>query len=334
MAPLHDALMAGRLLAICGWLARQAGRPFRRISRGAERVGAGALVAALIVLALLPLAIPLADPQPTDAGVNEIHDGLVTAPGTWLRLTGRLYPLATEPIDEPGSYGLLVDGAEPLRAIVVRGAGPLAEVDPETVTAAAYTGRLREAPLVAVTDELPIAATVAGTPPRVVPNRLVELDPVAKPERQVWWPLSIVPAVLAAMIVVGMRSGYPVFRPTKVVDVLVAPLGPGERLPTAFGGRIGRIERDLADPGGALLLVRRGPEGNLLTAQPLADDGGVAPAPVTIGGGWTSGRIGDVHTVRETVPALTIRSELVDATFLFARTAERDRAASLVSVER
>jgi hypothetical protein len=55
---------------------------------------------------------------------------------------------------------------------------------------------------------------------------------------------------------------------------------------------------------------------------------------VTIGGGWTVGRVGDVHALTETVPALIIRSELVDATFLFARTAERDRVAALVSVER
>ena len=74
--------------------------------------------------------------------------------------------------------------------------------------------------------------------------------------------------------------------------------------------------------------------GNLLTAQPLADEGGPAPAPVTIGGSWTSGVIGTVHTVRETVAALRVRSELVDATFLFARMGERDRVAALVAVER
>jgi hypothetical protein len=38
--------------------------------------------------------------------------------------------------------------------------------------------------------------------------------------------------------------------------------------------------------------------------------------------------------VSETVPALIIRSELVNATFLFARTAERDRVAALVAVDR
>jgi hypothetical protein len=150
----------------------------------------------------------------------------------------------------------------------------------------------------------------------------------------VLWPLSILPLLLAAMLVIGSRVGYPVFRTTSEIDVLTGPLGPGERLPAAYGGRIGPNVRDLADPGGALLLVRRGPKGNLLTAQPLADDGGVAPAPVTIGGSWTSGRIGYVYTVSETVAALLIRSELVDATFLFARRAERDRVAALITVER
>ena len=41
-----------------------------------------------------------------------------------------------------------------------------------------------------------------------------------------------------------------------------------------------------------------------------------------------------MHALNETVPALAIRSELVDAIFLFARTAERDRVAALVTVER
>jgi hypothetical protein len=167
-----------------------------------------------------------------------------------------------------------------------------------------------------------------------VPDRLLELDPTPKPVRVVLWPLSILPLLLAAMLVIGSRVGYPVFRTTSEIDVLTGPLGPGERLPAAYGGRIGPNVRALADPGGALLLVRRGPKGNLLTAQPLADDGGVAPAPVTIGGSWTSGRIGYVYTVSETVAALLIRSELVDATFLFARRAERDRVAALITVER
>lgn len=315
----------GRLLAICGWLAWQVRRPLRQLGTALPI----AVAVLLVIVAALPIVIPQLDPQPQDATVQEVVDGAVTEPAGWIRLQAHvIVPLSEAPTDERGRYGLLVDETDELRAIVLRSEQPIT-ADEST----AITGHLAEATVV-VEEDLPIEATVAGTPPTVVPDRLLELDPTPKPVRVVLWPLSIPPLLLAAMLVVGSRVGYPVFRPTSEIDVLTGPLGPGERLPAAYGGRIGPNVRALADPGGALLLVRRGPKGNLLTAQPLADDGGVAPAPVTIGGSWTSGRIGYVYTVSETVAALLIRSELVDATFLFARRAERDRVAALITVER
>ena len=315
----------GRLLAICGWLAWQVRRPLRQLGNALPI----AVAVLLVIVAALPIVIPQLDPQPQDATVQEVVDGAVTEPAGWIRLQAHvIVPLSEAPTDERGRYGLLVDETDELRAIVLRSEQPIT-ADEST----AVTGHLAEATVV-VEEDLPIEATVAGTPPTVVPDRLLELDPTPKPVRVVLWPLSIPPLLLAAMLVVGSRVGYPVFRPTSEIDVLTGPLGPGERLPAAYGGRIGPNIRALADPGGALLLVRRGPKGNLLTAQPLADDGGVAPAPVTIGGSWTSGRIGYVYTVSETVAALLIRSELVDATFLFARRAERDRVAALITVER
>lgn len=315
----------GRLLAICGWLAWQVRRPLRQLGNALPI----AVAVLLVIVAALPIVIPQLDPQPQDATVQEVVDGAVTEPAGWIRLQAHvIVPLSEAPTDERGRYGLLVDETDELRAIVLRSEQPIT-ADEST----AITGHLAEATVV-VEEDLPIEATVAGTPPTVVPDRLLELDPTPKPVRVVLWPLSIPPLLLAAMLVVGSRVGYPVFRPTSEIDVLTGPLGPGERLPAAYGGRIGPNIRALADPGGALLLVRRGPKGNLLTAQPLADDGGVAPAPVTIGGSWTSGRIGYVYTVSETVAALLIRSELVDATFLFARRAERDRVAALITVER
>lgn len=315
----------GRLLAICGWLAWQVRRPLRQLGTALPI----AVAVLLVIVAALPIVIPQLDPQPQDATVQEVVDGAVTEPAGWIRLQAHvIVPLSEAPTDERGRYGLLVDETDELRAIVLRSEQPIT-ADEST----AVTGHLAEATVV-VEEDLPIEATVAGTPPTIVPDRLLELDPTPKPVRVVLWPLSIPPLLLAAMLVVGSRVGYPVFRPTSEIDVLTGPLGPGERLPAAYGGRIGPNIRALADPGGALLLVRRGPKGNLLTAQPLADDGGVAPAPVTIGGSWTSGRIGYVYTVSETVAALLIRSELVDATFLFARRAERDRVAALITVER
>ena len=328
---MHDAGVIGRILATCGWLAALVARPFRRTPlRRFPGVPPVVLAVVLAVLAGLPLVLPYLDPQPIDVSVAEIREGDVRAPGTWVRVEGRLYALNESPTGDGGAYALLV--GERLSAIAARAPAPIT-VTPADVAPASVTGRLVEANAT-VEEALPIEATEAGTPPRIVPDRILELDPVAKEPRSVPWPLAIPPALLAAMLLVGARVGYPVFRPTRDISVLSSPLGTGQRLPAAYGGRIGPNHRDLADPGGVLLLVRRGPKGDLLTAQPLRDDGGVAPAPVTIGGGWTAGRIGDVHAVRETVPALVIRSELVDATFLFARTAERDRVAALITVER
>jgi hypothetical protein len=322
--------MVGRVLAFCGWLAEGILRPLRRTPlRRLGRAPAVIVAVVLLVLAGIPIALPLLDPQPEDVGVQAIFDDAVTEPDGWVRVRGRLVELAEPPVAErDGPFRLLVDAERPLRAIVV---ASHADATADTVV----TGHLEPASVV-VDEELPIEATVAGTPPRVLPDRVLVADAAAKPVREVWWPLSVLPALLAVLLLVGAFAGYPVFRPTVEVDVLSAPLGPGERVPAAWGGRIGPNRRALADPGGVLLLVRRGPNGNLLTAQPLPDEGGAAPAPqpVTIGGSWSTGRLGHVYTVRESVPALVLRSELVDATFLFARIAERDRVAALVSVER
>lgn len=321
---MHDAPM-GRLLALCGWLAWRVGTPFR----GSSRAAIVAIAGVLIVLASVPIVIPMLDRQPEDATVQQIFDGSTSHPEGWLRLRGRLTPLTASPTAEAGSFALLVDAENPLRAVVVGGS-------PEDVDARAsttVTGTLAPGS-VTVEEELPIEATVAGTPPRIVEDQIVVLDSTPRPVRSVPWPIAIPPLLLAAILLIGVRVGYPLFRVTSEIDVLAQPLAPGERIPSAYGGRIGPNHADLADPGGVLLLVRRGPGGNLLTAQPLADGAATAPQPVLIGGSWTSGRIGSVHTVRETVAALHVRSELIDATFLFARTAERDRVAALVAVER
>lgn len=322
--------MIGRFLAFSGWLARPLrSGPLARF--GASGVVAGAVV--LLLMAALPIVIPQLDPQPEEVVVQAIFEGAVTHPDGWVRLRGQLVPLPEAPVFEDGEYGVLIDSTNPLRSIVTRSDEPLPPAE-----ATMLTGRITAAAVdvESVQAQIPISdlAATAGTAPRVIPDQVVDLDPAPKPERVVLWPLSVLPLLAALTLLVGARVRYPLFRPTTEIDVLVAPLGVGERVPSAYGGRVGPNVRPLDDPGGVLLVVRRGPKGNLLTAQPLADDGGVAPAPVTIGGSWTSGRVGYVHTVRETVPALTIRSELVDATFLFARTTERDRVAALVSVER
>ena len=321
---VHHATVIGRALAACGWLAWQVGRRF-----GLRHAAPLILAGLLLVLAALPIVIPMLDPQPQDATVQEVMDGAVQERTGWVRLRGEVIPLAERPVDEPGAYGVLVDEADTLTAIVLRSDGRITHVERTIVT-----GHVVDAVVRMEAEELPLDATVFGAPPQLAVDRLVELDALTKPERQTWWPLSIVPLIVAVLLVIGVVVGYPIFRPTSEVDVLSTPLGPGERLPAAWGGRLGPHQRELADPGAALLVVRPGPKGDVLAAQPLPDGTGPAPQPVPIGGGWSRGRVGWVYTAREAVPALIVRTDAVDATFLFARTGERDRVASLVAVER
>ena len=319
----------GRVLAVCGWVAWQTRRIFdgTRLSGASTRLAPG-LAVALLLLAAVPIVPPFFVPQPDDVTVQEIFDGTVTRSDGWVRLRGRLTPLQASPTGLDGTYGLLVDAVNPLRAVVVESSDELEAQDSSTLTGI-LTPRG-----VFLAEELPIEARVAGTPPRVVSDRVVVLDTAPAPIRSVPWLLAIPPILLAGVLLVGARVGYPIFRPASDIDVLASPLAPGERIPSAYGGRIGDNRAELAEPAGVLLLVRRGERGNLLTAQPLTEGGGPAPSPVTIGGSWTNGVIGTVLTVRETVAALHVRSELVDAIFLFARMAERDRVAALVAVDR
>jgi hypothetical protein len=320
--------MFGRFLAICGWLAMKVGGPFTG-PLSALRPWAPFVVAGLLlVLAAAPIVAPLFQAQPQDVTIQQILEGGVSEPSRWVRMQGRVVPLTESPADEPGSYGLFVDAADTLQAIVVRSGEQIARA-PST----AITGHLAGA-IVAVEEDLPLEATVFGAPPTIVPNLVVQLDDAALPERVVLWPLSILPLLLAVVLVVGAAVGYPVFRPTSEVDVVSSPLAPGERVPAAFAGRLGPMVRELADPGAALIVVRPGPSGNVLTAQPLSDDERPAPPPVPIGGGWSRGRIGWVYTVSEAVPALRLRAESIDATLLFAKTGERDRVAGLIAVDR
>jgi hypothetical protein len=327
---VHHAPVIGRFLAICGWLAVQVRRPFGGPLRGLRRWAPLVVAALLALLAAAPIVVPMLDPQPQDVTVAEIAGDAVTEPAGWVRLRGEVVPLSRSPTGEPGRYGLFVDESDTLAAIVVRSNRRISHLEPPV----AVTGHQEPATVQVTDEEIPLEATVFGAPPEVVPTWIVELDAAAKPERATWWPLSILPVLLSVALVIGFLAGYPVFRPTSEVDAISAPLATGERVPAAFGGRLGTTVRDLGDPGGVLLVVRAGPSGNVLTAQPLSDDDRPAPSPAPIRSETASGRIGWVYTASEAVPALVVRAEGVNATLLFAKTGERDRVAALMHTDR
>lgn len=321
--------MLVRVAAACGWLVwkLEGALGAIRVPSRWRRWVVGGLALVLLIGGAVPLVAAAIDPQPQDATVVDVATGLIEHPEGWVRLRGRLVPLEQSPTGLRGDWGLLVDAADPLSAIVVRGAEPI-----EPRAEAMVTGHLALSS-VTVAEELPIEATVAGTPPVVLADQVLELDPTPRPERSVLWPIVPLPWVIAVALGIGLLAGYPIFRRSHEIDVLARPMAPGERVPAAVAGRLGDHSYPLAEPAEALILCRRGPRGGILTAQVL-DREGPAPQPVQIGGGWTTGRVGHVYTAGERLPALAVRSERVDAIIMFARVAERDRAAALVTVER
>src|SRR6187431_1956345 len=110
----------GHALAICGWMAWQTRRLFdgTRLS-GASTMLAPSLAVLLVVLAAVPVLLPFFEAQPEDLEVQQIFDGTVTHPDGWVRLSGRISPLRESPTGEDGIYALLIDAANPLRAVVV-----------------------------------------------------------------------------------------------------------------------------------------------------------------------------------------------------------------------
>jgi hypothetical protein len=328
----------GRILALCGWLAwhvqrRVAVGPLRRIR---SRTAVWTIAGAIAILGVIPLVAGLAQDQPQDSTVEDLFNGGVTHPDRWVRLTGRSLPLADNPTnlaEAAARYGLFVDAVNPLRSVVIEADAPIVAAATTTVTGHLVPAAIGAEKQEEVQAGLPREARVAGTPPRIVADEIVRLDASPFPTRVILWPVTLLLMLLAGVLALGAWAGYPVFRPAREVDVLARPLGPGERIPAAVGGRLGDRRIDLADPAEALLTAGRGARGSVLTIQ-LMPAGGPAPPPISIGGGWTTARIGYVHVLGETVAALHIRAEQADATLLFARRSERDRAAAMVATER
>ena len=225
------------------------------------------LAVLLVVLAAVPLVLPLFAAQPDDVAVQQIFDGEVVEPGRWVRLSGRVFPLADSPTGEDGSTLCWSMRRTRCARSWCETAAELEPQESATRHRSPPGARRQRRGGAADRGHRGRHATADRSRPRPRARRHAAGTAVRA------WPLSILPALLAALLLVGVRVGLPDLPPA-VVDVLAGPLGPGERLPAAYGGRVGPNERDLADPGAALLLVRRGPRGNLLTAQPLSDGGG------------------------------------------------------------
>ena len=237
----------GHVLAICGWMAWQT----RRLFDGTRLSGASTMLA--------PIASPscssCSPPFPCccrssthsreDVAVQQIFDGTVSHPDGWVRLQRPHLPVA----------GIAHRRGRHLRTPHRRGEPPARRRRRERgrARAAGQRDHHRHPPRARggeLSRRLPIEATVAGTPPRRRrPDRRARRCRQAGAATVVPWPLAILPILLAAMLLIGARVGYPIFRPAADIDVLASPLAPGERLPSAYGGRIGPNEASLGRAG-------------------------------------------------------------------------------------
>lgn len=321
-----DGPMPTRVLLIFGFLAsiveRGLGVVPGRILRGRRTwIVVGLLVAA----STIPIFASFGGSHPQDVNVSEILAGKVSRPDGWVRVPGTIEPLPDIPSELEGTFYLLHDAKDPSLSMVLRADSRL-ERFPDVPTGHLEIAAVQVPGYASATDP------AAGGQQRVIPDRLLALDTTLAPRASIAWPLVLLPLLLAAILFVGNRFGYPLYEETREVDVLARPLAPGERLPVVVAGRVGEHRVPLHDPAEGLLLVSAGARGPELAVQLLLGAGRhSAPVPV---GDWTTGTVGYVHTLREHVAALALQAEQIDAILMFASIAERDRAAGRVSIRR
>ncbi|MDQ2935123.1 MAG: hypothetical protein M3R49_09155 [Chloroflexota bacterium] len=318
--------MPARVLLIFGLLAsiveRGLGFIPGRILRGRRT---WIVVGLLIAAATIPIVASVNGVHPQEVTVGEILAGRVSQPDGWVRVPGTIESLHGIPSQIEGSFYLLHDAKDPSLSIVLRSDTRLQRL-PEVPTGHLEIAGVQVPGYASATDP------AAGSQRRVIPGQLLAIDAIPAPPASIAWPLVLLPLLLAGILFVGNRFGYPLYEETREIDVLATPLAPGERLPVVVAGRVGEHRLPLRDPVEGLLLVSAGSRGPELAVQLLLGAGRhVAPVAV---GDWTAGTVGYVHTMREHVAAIALQAEQIDAILMFASIAERDRAAGRVSIRR
>jgi hypothetical protein len=192
-----------------------AGKTYAELHRRA-RWAPAAVVAALVLLSLLPVLIVGSTKQPNQISLADLAAQRIPAGATWFRLDGDLRKASGA---GPFVYTLHDLGDDALAVTVVADAAlPTGHVQ--------VTGHQSGAPL-------------QGT------FLSIQADVPTEPARHDPWLLFSIPALLAIPIVVGGLRGYPVVRRDGESSAVVAPLGPGERLSGYWGGWIGNERHEI-----------------------------------------------------------------------------------------
>jgi hypothetical protein len=185
-----------------------AGRSYAALHRRARWLPA-VVVAALFLLSLIPVLIVGSTKQPNDVSLKDLETQNLPAGASWFRLQG---DLREEPSASPYTY-TLHDLTDDTRAVTVVSDTPLPTGTIE------ITGR-QDGP------------SLRGT------FLSIQADVPIEPVRHDPWLLYAIPAIIAAVIVIGWVRGYPVKRRDGGSTAAVDQLHPGERLTATWGGWI------------------------------------------------------------------------------------------------
>ena len=244
----------------------------------------------------------------------------VSEPDGWVRLRGRIVPLTESPTGEPGRYALLVDAANPLQAIVVRSDGPIRSSrsrqrdhrPPHRCdrrrrggAAARGNGLRRTAARSSRPDRAARRGRDAGARRPGGRSRSCRCSSRSRADRRRRGRLSGLPAHERGRCrLVAARAGR---------------ADPGRVRRAASG----RTVRDLADPARRCSSSAAGRAATCSPPSRWRTTGGRHPRRCR-SAGLDERRDRQVYTVRGGVPALRLRAEQVDATFLL-REARRAR---------
>ena len=195
---------------VLDWPLAATGRVAVAIGRHGRRA-LWAVVMGLVTLSIIPALIVGSTRQPVDVTFRDLRANTIPAATSWVRLTGDLRPLAGFC---PNTY-TLHDLQDDSVSVVVVAPSPL------------------------TTGHTDVTGRISGTISPRAGFATIEADAPAEPARHDPWLLFGVPALLAILVLVGRRLGYPVVRRDPARRSRAVALPPGAALPARWSGWIG-----------------------------------------------------------------------------------------------
>jgi hypothetical protein len=284
-------------LALAGWL----GHGLSRAVRG-SRPATWLVIGGLLVLTAIPIVLVGTTPRPTDLSFEDMSLERIPANTSWGRLVGDF-----RIVESPAGtrYELHDPNHDDWYVIVITD-------DPPPIGPAMITGQV--SPRRATSGNV---GTIAADDPA--------LQPVDEP---IW--LYLTPAVLAIVLAIGLRLGYPVAQRDPADTGLADRLAPGAAVQGDWSGRIGGV-----------MVARDRPRPSSLAVQPVPDLPDLADIAIIDAEGPQTLRVRRAAPLRVvrlvrllgSQPGLEIHAATADVVLSFADRAERARFVASIRPE-